>query len=79
MNRLIRDLLDFASIQAGRLSVSLHPQDVAAMVTEVLEVLEPLAAPKSHPAGRRTSRRSWRSAAITIASSSCSRTWSATP
>jgi signal transduction histidine kinase len=48
MNRLIRDLLDFASIQAGRLSVSKHPQDVAAMVNEVLEVTEPLAATKSH-------------------------------
>jgi PAS domain S-box-containing protein len=47
MNRLIRDLLDFASIQAGRLSVSLRPQDVAAMVNEVLEVTEPLAAGKS--------------------------------
>jgi signal transduction histidine kinase len=47
MNRLIRDLLDFASIQAGRLSVSVRPQDVAAMVAEVLEVTEPLAAPKS--------------------------------
>ena len=46
MNRLIRDLLDFASIQAGRLSVSLRPQDVAAMVTEVLDVMEPLASPK---------------------------------
>jgi signal transduction histidine kinase len=47
MNRLIRDLLDFASIQAGRLSVSVRPQDVGAMVSEVLEVMEPLAAPKS--------------------------------
>ena len=47
MNRLIRDLLDFASIQAGRLSVSMRPQDVAAMVNEVLEVTEPLAATKS--------------------------------
>ena len=47
MNRLIRDLLDFASIQAGRLSVSLRPQDVAAMVNEVLEVTEPLAVAKT--------------------------------
>jgi PAS domain S-box-containing protein len=47
MNRLIRDLLDFASIQAGRLSVSKQPQDVGAMVSEVLEVTEPLAAAKS--------------------------------
>ena len=47
MNRLIRDLLDFASIQAGRLSVSMRPQEVVAMVNEVLEVTEPLAAAKS--------------------------------
>jgi len=47
MNRLIRDLLDFASIQAGRLSVSMRPQEVVAMVNEVLEVTEPLALAKS--------------------------------
>ncbi len=47
MNRLIRDLLDFASIQAGHLSVSTRPQAVGDMVTEVLETLEPLAAAKS--------------------------------
>ena len=47
MNRLIRDLLDFASIQAGHLSVSTRPQAVSDMVSEVLEALEPLAAAKS--------------------------------
>jgi PAS domain S-box-containing protein len=47
MNRLIRDLLDFASIQAGHLSVSTRPQAVGDMVSEVLEALEPLAAAKS--------------------------------
>jgi PAS domain S-box-containing protein len=47
MNRLIRDLLDFASIQAGHLSVSTRPQAVGDMVAEVLETLEPLAATKS--------------------------------
>jgi PAS domain S-box-containing protein len=47
MNRLIRDLLDFASIQEGRLSVNLHPHDAAVIVGEVLEALEPLAAPKA--------------------------------
>ena len=46
MNRLIRDLLDFASIQGGRLSVNLRPHDAAAVVTAVLEALEPLAADK---------------------------------
>jgi PAS domain S-box-containing protein len=47
MNRLIRDLLDFASVQAGHLSVSVRPQGVADMVNEVMETLEPLAAAKS--------------------------------
>ena len=47
MNRLIRDLLDFAAIQAGRLSVSSHPRQVDELIHEVLEALEPLAAPKS--------------------------------
>ena len=78
MNRLIRDLLDFASIQAGRLSVSLRAQDVAAMVNEVLEVSEPLGGGQVAAPGRRRSRPSWPSAAITTASSSCSRTWWAT-
>jgi signal transduction histidine kinase/PAS domain-containing protein len=47
MNRLIRDLLDFAAIQAGRLSVSSHPREVGALLREVQEALEPLAAAKS--------------------------------
>jgi signal transduction histidine kinase/PAS domain-containing protein len=47
MNRLIRDLLDFAAIQAGHLSVSSHPREVGMLVREVLDALEPLAATKS--------------------------------
>jgi signal transduction histidine kinase/PAS domain-containing protein len=47
MNRLIRDLLDFAAIQAGHLSVSSHPREVGPMVREVLDALEPLAATKT--------------------------------
>ena len=46
MNRLIRDLLDFASIQGGRLSVNLRPHDAAAVVAAVTEALEPLAVAK---------------------------------
>jgi signal transduction histidine kinase/PAS domain-containing protein len=46
MNRLIKDLLDFASIQGGRLSVNPRVQRAGDIVTEVLEALEPLAAPK---------------------------------
>jgi PAS domain S-box-containing protein len=47
MNRLIRDLLDFAAIQAGHLSVSSHPREVGAIIREVLDALEPLAAAKT--------------------------------
>jgi signal transduction histidine kinase/PAS domain-containing protein len=60
MNRLIRDLLDFASIQGGRLTISRRPHDAAEMVGEVLDSLEPLAAQKSlhienHVVGRHLS------------------------
>ena len=47
MNRLIRDLLDFAAIQAGHLSVSSHAREVGTLLREVLDALEPLAAAKS--------------------------------
>jgi PAS domain S-box-containing protein len=47
MNRLIRDLLDFASIQGGRLTISQRPYDGVNLVGEVLEVLEALATQKS--------------------------------
>jgi signal transduction histidine kinase/PAS domain-containing protein len=47
MNRLIRDLLDFAAIQAGHLSVSSHPREVGALLREVLDALEPIAATKT--------------------------------
>jgi signal transduction histidine kinase len=47
MNRLIKDLLDFASIQGGRLNISPRPQDALTVTREVIEVLEPLAAQKS--------------------------------
>jgi PAS domain S-box-containing protein len=47
MNRLIRDLLDFASIQGGGLSITRRPHDVATLVGEMVEVQRPLAAQKS--------------------------------
>lgn len=37
MNRLISDLLDFSSIQAGRLSCSLAPVDAASVIEEALD------------------------------------------
>jgi signal transduction histidine kinase/PAS domain-containing protein len=53
MNRLIRDLLDFASIKAGQLSITKNPHDATALVREVLETLDPLAAQKKqHLSGR---------------------------
>lgn len=46
MNRLIRDLLDFASIDGGRLALARRSVDVPALLAEVAEALRPLAAPK---------------------------------
>jgi PAS domain S-box-containing protein len=46
MNRLIRDLLDFASIEGGRLALSRRSVDVPALLLEVVEALRPLAAAK---------------------------------
>jgi signal transduction histidine kinase len=47
MNRLIRDLLDFAAIQAGRLTVSSHPRGVGELMREVFDALGPQAGAKS--------------------------------
>jgi signal transduction histidine kinase len=47
MNRLIRDLLDFAAVQAGRLEVSSQPREVGELVREVLDALAQQAAAKS--------------------------------
>jgi signal transduction histidine kinase len=47
MNRLIRDLLDFAAIQGGRLSVSAHPRAAGDLIRESLEALAAPAADKS--------------------------------
>ncbi len=47
MNRLIRDLLDFAAIQSGRLEISSQPRAVSELVREVLDALAPQAAAKS--------------------------------
>lgn len=42
MERLIRDLLDVASIASGRLSVERHPHDAAALLRAACETLQPL-------------------------------------
>ncbi|ADO74714.1 ATP-binding protein [Stigmatella aurantiaca] len=46
MNRLIDDLLDLASIDAGTLSVQAHPQRVDELVRDARELFEPHAAEK---------------------------------
>jgi PAS domain S-box-containing protein len=47
MKRLISDLLDVASIDAGHLSVQTQPQSADALLAEVVEMLQPVAADKS--------------------------------
>jgi signal transduction histidine kinase len=44
MQRLIRDLLNVAQIEAGRLSIEARPTDVASLVAEAAETLGPVAA-----------------------------------
>jgi PAS domain S-box-containing protein len=46
MNRLIRDLLDFSSIAAGRLRIELADHDARGLVTEAVEMLQPVAIEK---------------------------------
>ncbi|RKH43023.1 ATP-binding protein, partial [Corallococcus llansteffanensis] len=43
MNRLIEDLLDVASIDAGTLAIDVRPQPVADLVRDVREIFEPQA------------------------------------
>lgn len=47
MDRLISDLLDVASIDAGRLSVAPTARDLAALLADAIEMLRPMAAGKS--------------------------------
>lgn len=46
MEHLVRDLLDFSSIRAGRLTVDKRPEDADALVVEILDAHEPLARQK---------------------------------
>ena len=47
MNRLVKDLLDVAKLEAGRLSIQPRPTAVAPILSEALDMLRPLASEKS--------------------------------
>lgn len=47
MNRLIGDLLDWASMESGTFAVNCNPEEVGPVVHECVEMLSPLAATKS--------------------------------
>src|SRR5262249_55598513 len=47
MERLIRDLLDVGSIEAGRLKLEPHPEDVGAVLAQAEEDLQPLASSRT--------------------------------
>lgn len=47
INALIRDLLDFSSIEAGELSLTARPHDVGRLLSEAVDALRPTAAIKS--------------------------------
>ncbi len=47
INALIRDLLDFSTIEAGELSLTRRPHDVGGLLSEAVDALRPTAAAKS--------------------------------
>src|SRR5262245_49206196 len=47
MNRLIQDLLDVSSIEAGRLSIDKRPQPVTSLVVDAVEAVQAQAAARS--------------------------------
>lgn len=55
MNRLLGDLLDVVSIEAGRLAIAPTPRDATALLRETLDVFQPLAAAKDVSLTVRTS------------------------
>jgi signal transduction histidine kinase len=51
INALIRDLLDFSTIEAGDLSLTRRPHDVGRLLSEAVDALRPTAATKSQELG----------------------------
>lgn len=47
MNRLVKDLLDVAKLESGRLSIQARPTAVPPILSEALDMLRPLASEKS--------------------------------
>lgn len=58
MNRLITDLVDVASIDAGKLGVAPVPGDLAALIAEAVETCQPAAAAKGLSLDMATDQRS---------------------
>ena len=48
MARLVDDLLDVGRITSGKITLDLHPVDLAGVVTDAVEAIEPLAQAKGH-------------------------------
>src|SRR6185295_14236719 len=48
MHRLINDLLDFESIESGRLRIKAQPEDPKSIIAEAVESLDALAKERKH-------------------------------
>src|SRR3990167_17763 len=48
MTRLVDDLLDVGRITSGKIKLDLHPVDVASVLVDAIEAIEPLAQAKGH-------------------------------
>jgi PAS domain S-box-containing protein len=48
MTRLVDDLLDVGRITSGKITLELHPVDLAGVVADAVEAIEPLARAKGH-------------------------------
>ena len=79
MQRLRQDLLDVASIEAGRLAIEPEPQEVAALAREALEAAGELSREKSLTLTMEVPADTPPSSPTASGSSRCCSTSSATP